>query len=57
MDETSVELFVCVDIPERIQPVAVVDMRVASHHLAVDAFDVALEGLREPGGFSEPLAA
>ncbi len=57
MDETCVELLVCAYVPERLQPVPVVDVCVASHHLPVDAFDVAFEGLWEAGGFAEPFAA
>lgn len=57
VDEARVELLVRVDVPEGLQPVAVVDVRVAPHHLPVDALDVALERLREARRLAEPLAA
>jgi len=36
VNEARVELFVRVHVPEGLQPVAVVDVRIAAHHLAVD---------------------
>lgn len=56
VDEARVQLLVRVDVPEGLEPVAVVDVRVDSHHLAVDALDVAFEGLGEAGGLTEPVA-
>ena len=57
MDKARVQLLVRAHVPERLQPVPVVDVRVAPHHLPVDALDVTLEGLREAGGLAEPFAA
>lgn len=57
MDEAGVELLVGVHVPERVQPMAMVDVGVAAHHLAVDRLDVGFKGLRETGGLSEPLPA
>lgn len=57
MDETRVELLVRVDVPERFQPVAVVDVCVAPHHLAVDTLDVAFKRLRESRRLAQPVAA
>lgn len=56
MNEACVQLLVRAYVPERLQPVAVVDVGVAPHHLAVDGFDVALEGFGKTGGFAKPFA-
>jgi hypothetical protein len=57
VDEARVELLVGVDVPEGLQPVAVVDVGVAAHHLAVDALDIRLECLGEAGRLAEPVTA
>jgi hypothetical protein len=57
VDEARVELLVGVDVPEGLQPVAVVDVGVAAHHLAVDALDIRLECLGETGRLAEPVTA
>src|SRR5690242_5557326 len=55
VDEARVKLLVGIDVPERLQPVSVVDMCVAAHHLPVDALDVALKILRESRRFAQPI--
>lgn len=56
MDEACVELLVRAHVPEWLQPVSVVDMCVASHHLPVDRLDVPFEGFGEARRFAEPFA-
>jgi len=51
VDEARIELLVGAQMPE-LQPVRVVDVRVAPHHLAVDVPDVGAEGGWEAGGFA-----
>lgn len=36
---------------------AMIEMSIASHHLSVDAFDIAFKGLWEAAGLSKPLPA
>lgn len=55
VDEACIELLVGTGVPERVKPVAVVDVRVAPHHLSVDALDIALEILGEAGRLSQPV--
>lgn len=57
MNKARVELLVCARVPERVEPVAVVDVSVASHHLAVNALDIGLKGFGEARGLAEPFAA
>ena len=57
MDEARVELLVGARVPERIEPVAMVNVCIAAHHLAVDALDVGLEGFGEARGLAKPFAA
>jgi len=56
VDEARVELLVGAQMPE-FQPVSVVDVSVAAHHLAVDVADVAVEVLWEARGLAEPVIA
>jgi len=56
VDEARVKLLVGVDVPERIQPVTVINVSIAAHHLSVYALNVRLEVLRETRGLSEPVA-
>lgn len=53
--EAGVKFLVRIDIPERIQPMAVVNVRVAPHHLTVYALDVTFEGLGEARRLAEPF--
>jgi hypothetical protein len=55
VDEARVELLVRVHVPEGLQPVAVVDMCITPHHLAVDALNIGLESLGEAGLLAEPV--
>ena len=57
MYEARVELLVRIQVPERLQPVAVVQVRVAAHHLPVYAADVGLKVLRKAGCLAEPVPA
>jgi len=53
--EAHVQDVVLVDVPEGVQPVGMVEMRVAAEHLLHDALAVLVEGLREPTGLSNPV--
>ena len=57
MDEARVELLVRIHVPERLEPVAMVDVCVAPHHLAVDALDVGLEGFGKARSLADPFTA
>lgn len=57
VDEARVQLLVSTHMPEGIQPVAVVNVGIAAHHLAVDALDIALERIGKSGGLAKPFAA
>lgn len=54
--KTAVEFQVTVDVPERILPVPVVQVRVAAEHLLDDAFDISGEVGREARGLASPVA-
>lgn len=49
VDKAAVEVKVAVDVPERMIPVAMVQMSVASEHLLDDTLDILVEVLGEPG--------
>jgi hypothetical protein len=55
VDEAAVQLEVAVDVPERVVPVAVVEVSIAAEHLLDDALDVLVEILWEPGRLANPL--
>lgn len=55
VDEAGVQLLVGVYVPEWIKPVAVVEMCIATHHLAVDRLRILLKLLRESGSLAQPL--
>lgn len=57
VDEASVELLVGIDVPEGVQPMAVINVGIATHHLAVDAFDIGLKVLRETRRLAQPITA
>ena len=57
MDEAGVELGVAADVPERVDPVAVVQVGVAAEHLAHDVLAVGVEVLRESAGLADPVIA
>lgn len=44
-------------MPEWIQPVSVIEMRIATHHLAVDGLCVLLELLRESRRSAQPFSS
>jgi hypothetical protein len=48
---------VAVDVPERIQPVAMVQVGVAAEHLLHDTLAILVEGRGEPAGFPDPILA
>lgn len=54
VDETRVELSVRVQIPA-VQPVGVVDVRVAPEHLPIHVPQLGREGVWEPGCFAQPI--
>lgn len=47
MHETTVQFQMAIDVPERIVPVVVVQMSIASEHLFDDALDILVIVLRE----------
>ena len=55
MNEATVEFQVSVDMPERIVPVTMVEMGIASEHLLDDGLDVLLEVEGKSRGFANPL--
>lgn len=57
VNEACVQLLVRAHVPEWLQPVPVVDMSIATHHLPIDTLDIRFEGLWEAGGFPQPLTA
>jgi hypothetical protein len=57
VDKARVELLVRIHIPEGLEPMAMVNVCVAAHHLAIDTLDVALERLGETRRLAEPVAA
>jgi len=57
VNEARVKLLVCTHVPEGVQPVAVVNMGIASHHLTVDTLNVSFKGFGEARRLSEPLAS
>lgn len=54
MDEAGVELLVSTQVPE-LEPMGVVDVSVASKHLAVNVTDVVCELGREARGLAQPV--
>jgi hypothetical protein len=57
VDKARVELLVRIDVPEGLEPMAVVNVRIAPHHLAINTLDVALERLGKARGLAEPVTA
>jgi len=57
MDETSVQLLVGIEIPERVHPMSMIQVSVAAHHLPIDASNVLLKVLWEPGSLPQPFLA
>lgn len=53
--ETTVQLQVSVDVPERVLPMTVVQVGVAAEHLLDDASDIGVEVGWETGGFADPI--
>lgn len=56
VDETSVELSICIDIPED-QPVSPVQVCIASEHLLVHVLNFGLKALGKARGLAEPVVA
>lgn len=48
VNEAHVQDIVLVDVPEWVEPVGMVQMRVAAEHLLHDTLTILIEGLREP---------
>lgn len=57
VDEAHVQHFVAVDVPERIQPVAMVQVGVAAEHLLHDTLAILVEGRRETARLPNPILA
>lgn len=57
MNEAAIQLEVSVDVPERVVPVAVVEMGIAAEHLLDDALAVLVEVLREAARSADPVTA
>lgn len=55
MNERHVEDVMFVDMPERVQPVSMVEMGVATEHLFHDTLTVLVESRREATGLANPL--
>lgn len=55
VDEAHVEDVMLVDVPERIEPMGVIEMSVATEHLLHDTLAILVESLREATGFSNPV--
>lgn len=53
--ETHVQHFVAVDMPERIKPVSMVQVSVATEHLLHNPLTILVEGRRKPAGFANPI--
>lgn len=55
MDEAHVEDVMLVDVPEGVEPMSMVEMRVATEHLLHDALAVLVESLVETTGLANPF--
>ena len=55
MHETTVQLQVPINVPERVLPVTVVQMCIAAEHLLDDASDIGMEIGRKAGRFANPV--
>lgn len=55
VDEACVEFLIGIDVPEGREPVAMVEVSVATHHLAIDTTNVCLKVFRKSGAFAEPV--
>lgn len=55
MDETHVEDVMFVNMPERVEPMSVVEMCVATEHLLHNALAVLVESLVKTTGFANPI--
>ena len=55
MHKAAVQLQVAVDMPERIVPVAVVQVGITAEHLLDDTFHVGMVVWREAGRFANPI--
>jgi len=56
MYKATVQLEVSIDVPERVVPVVVVEMSIASEHLLDYALDVLMVMLWEAGRLANPVA-
>lgn len=57
MHETTVQLFVHPQVIERVLPVSVVEVRVASKHLPRDVLAIGQKALRKAAGLADPFVA
>lgn len=57
VDEAHIQHLMAVDVPERIEPVSMIQVRVAAKHLLHDTLAVLVEGLREAAGLSNPVVS
>lgn len=55
VDEAHVQDVVLVDVPERVQPVCMVEMSIAAEHLLHNALAILVKRLREAAGLADPF--
>lgn len=56
MDETHVKDVMFVNVPERVEPMSMVEMCVATEHLLHDTLTVLVESLVKTTGFADPFS-
>lgn len=57
VNETRVQLLVCIQMPEGVQPMPVVQVCVAAHHLSIDTANVRFKVFGKARCFAEPVTA
>jgi hypothetical protein len=57
MHKTHIQHFMLVEVPERILPVTMIQMRVATEHLLHNTLTILVEGLRKTTGLPDPIMA
>lgn len=55
VDEAHIQHLMAVDVPERIEPVSMIQVRVAAKHLLHDTLAVLIESLRETARLANPI--
>jgi len=57
MHKTHIQHFMLVEMPERILPMTMIQMRVATEHLFHNTLTILVEGLRKTTGLADPILA